>query len=234
MLRILRSVVPESHEVIVIVDDPRDESVGVVKKIKKQYPEARWVLNRIGPGAKNAFRAGLAEAKGKAVLIFAADEVGPVLAIHDMLQMLEKGCDFISCTRYAHGGRRLGGSFLGGLLSRTANRLLRTTTSVPFSDATTGIKCFRKSVVSRLSLSPGGGGWSFAFELALKAHYEGLRLGEIPIISIDRLYGGQSSFRLLPWVREYGRWFWWALCKEKSITKPISAKRLVTAGLPLR
>jgi len=43
------------------------------------------------------------------ILIFAADEVGPVLAIEDMIALIREGCDFVSCTRYAHGGRRLGG-----------------------------------------------------------------------------------------------------------------------------
>ena len=39
----------------------------------------------------------------------------------------------------------------------------------------------------------------------------GLRLGEVPIVSIDRLFGGESTFRLGPWTMEYLRWFLWGM-----------------------
>ena len=81
--------------------------------------------NTRGRGILNALRAGVEAAQGKYVLIFAADEVGPVLAIDDMIALMDAGCEFVSCTRYAHGGRRLGGSWIGGVLSRLANRLFR-------------------------------------------------------------------------------------------------------------
>jgi len=52
-------------------------------------------------------------------------------------------------------------------------------------------------------------GWAVTFEMAMKAQLAGWRLGEVPIISIDRLYGGKSTFRLGPWTGEYLRWFIW-------------------------
>ena len=128
-----------------------------------------------------------------------------MLAIEDMLWLMGHGCDFVSCTRYAHGGRRLGGSFIGGVLSRTANRLLHMFCGSKLSDATTGIKMFRKSVFDAMHLEAKPVGWAVTFEMALKAQLGGLKLGEVPIISIDRLYGGQSSFKLGPWFWEYLR-----------------------------
>ena len=44
----------------------------------------------------------------------------------------------LSCTRYARGGRRLGGSWIGGILSRIANRLFGVFSGFPLTDATTG------------------------------------------------------------------------------------------------
>jgi len=35
----------------------------------------------------------------------------------------------------------------------------------------------------------------------------------VPLVSIDRLFGGQSSFQLGPWLVEYLRWFLWGLRK---------------------
>ena len=49
------------------------------------------------------------------------------------------------------------------------------------------------------------------FEMAMKAQLAGWKLGEVPVISIDRLYGGKSTFRLGPWTGEYLRWFVWGV-----------------------
>lgn len=209
MLKMLHGMVDVPNEVLVVYDRDDDDSIPVIGSVSSAYPHVRGVLNRLGPGVVNALRAGVSESRGKYVLIFAADEVGPVLAIDDMLELMEQGCEFVSCTRYAHGGRRLGGSLVGGWLSRAANKLFHRSSGSAFSDSTTGIKMFRRDVFERLSLSSRPIGWAVAFEMSMKAELAGLRLGEVPIISIDRLYGGSSSFRLGPWVREYLRWFIW-------------------------
>src|ERR1700719_339711 len=209
MLKILRAVVELPHEVLVVYDSANDDSIPVVDEVRKIYPELRGVHNQSGNGVVNAIRAGVAASEGDVVLIFAADEVGPVLAIEDMIALIQDGCDFVSCTRYAHGGRRLGGSFIGGTLSFSANWLFHRVCGSPFTDATTGIKMFRKEIFPALKLESRPVGWAVAFEMAIKAQHVGLRLGEVPIVSIDRLYGGESTFRLGPWVTEYSRWFLW-------------------------
>lgn len=211
MLKILNAIVDVSHEVLVVVDERNDASVPVVEEIANSYARLAVVHNTRGRGILNALRAGVEAARGRYVLIFAADEVGPVLAIDDMIALMEDGCQFVSCTRYAHGGRRLGGSALGGLLSRTANRLFRVLSGCQLTDATTGIKMFRREVFDTLHLEAKPVGWAVAFEMAIKAQLAGLRFGEVPIVSIDRLYGGASTFRVGPWTVEYLRWFLWGL-----------------------
>jgi len=214
MLKILRAVVENKHEVIVIHDTPDDDSIPIVRAIQKSYPELSLVQNDLGHGVVNAIRAGVSASRGEYVLIFAADEVGPVLAIEDMISLMTDQCDFVSCTRYNHGGRRLGGSWVGGRLSRIANNLFHKFAQSPFSDATTGIKMFRRDIFLKLDLQSRPIGWAVAFEMAIKAQHAGLRLGEVPIVSIDRLYGGSSSFKLGPWFFEYLRWFLWGLCQS--------------------
>ena len=227
MLKILRSVMAAAHEVIVVHDAPDDDSIGVVQAMQTGYPELRIVHNQLGRGVVNAIRTGVSVARGEYVLIFAADEVGPVLAIEDMLALMHGGCEFVSCTRYAHGGRRLGGSLVGGALSRLANKLFHALVGSPFTDATTGIKMFRRDCFDRLNLQSRPIGWAVAFEMAIKAQHAGLKLGEVPIVSIDRLYGGESSFRLGPWVAEYSRWFVWGWRHRRAAGVPRAKTCLV-------
>ena len=211
MLRIIKTVLEYPHEVLVIHDTSDDKSIPIVREIAPSYPGLRLVHNTLGRGVINAIRAGMNEARADVVNILCADDTGPVLVVDDMLALIRAECDFVSCTRYAHGGRRLGGSILGGILSRVANRLFFWFARSPFTDATTGCKMFRKSVFGQLALEGRPIGWAFAFEMAIKAQQLNLKLGEVPLVSIDRLFGGESSFRVGPWIVEYLRWFMWGL-----------------------
>jgi glycosyltransferase involved in cell wall biosynthesis len=211
MLRIIRTVLECPHEVLVIHDTPDDRSIPIVHEAQPSYPSLRLVRNTLGQGAINAVRAGVAAARGDIVTIMCADDTGPMLVIDDMLALIREGCDFVSVTRYAHCGRRLGGSLIEALLSRTANWLFHHLVRSPFTDSTTGIKMFRRDIFEKFDLQSPPVGWAFAFEMAIKAQHLGLKLGEVPLVSIDRLFGGQSSFRLGPWTVEYLRWFFWGM-----------------------
>lgn len=228
MLKILRAVIEVPHEILIVYDSPDDDSVPVVRRLQPEYSHVKLVHNTLGRGIPNAIRAGVDAARGECILVFAVDEIGPVLAIDDMIALMDEGCDLVSCTRYAHGGRRLGGSFIEGILSRYGNRIFRILSGSDFTDATTGIKMFRKTIFDRISLEAKPVGWAIAFELAIKAQDAGMKFGEVPIVSIDRLYGGKSTFSLLPWFKEYLKWFLWGVKHLHSSTN----KQKVIVRLP--
>lgn len=220
-----------------VYDSPDDESIPVVRAMQKDYPELRGILNDKGRGVINALRAGVEGCESDIVLVFAADEVGPVLSIEAMIELMNRGCDFVTCTRYAHGGRRLGGSLIGMTLSRLANWSFRIASGCTMTDATTGIKMFRRDVFRRLDLQANPVGWAVAFEMAIKAQQLKLRIGEVPIISIDRLYGGTSSFRVFSWSREYLRWFFWGVKSLRSSGRPAPVVTIEQCGdgkVPIR
>src|SRR5256714_13566184 len=231
MLRIIHTVLEYAHEVLVIHDTVDDRSIPIVREAQSGYPGLRLVHNQMGRGVINAIRAGVAEARSDVVTILCADDTGPVLVVDDMLALVRENCDFVSCTRYSNGGRRLGGSLVGGVLSRTANWLFYRVARSPFSDATTGCKMFRKSVFDRFGLESRPIGWAFAFEMAIKAQHFGLALGEVPLVSIDRLFGGQSSFKLGPWLVEYLRWFFWGV--RKALSKRTWRRPLIRVRVPV-
>ena len=228
MLRLLNASITRPHEVVVIYDDADDPSAEVVRDMMKEAPNVRPVLNSLGRGVAYAIREGVRSARGERILIFAADEVGPVLAIEDMLDLMDEGVEFVSCTRYAHGGRRLGGSLIGHLLSRSANRLLRILSGVALTDSTTGIKMFLRRDFERLTQDTKSVGWAIAFEMAVRAQVLALKLGEVPIISIDRLFGGKSTFRLVPWIVGYMDYFVLAIRKLPRRHRPAVALRIPT------
>ena len=212
MVPIVEATLEAEHEILVVYDFPEDTSVISLEWLKTRYSNVRGVLNDQGKGVANALKKGILAAEGDVVVIMLVDEVFPIARISDMLELINKGCDFVSCTRYSLGGKRLGGSLIGGCLSRVANMAFRVASSSALTDATTGVKMFRKSVFDKINIEANTG-WAFAFEFSIKAQLLGLKIGEIPIISIDRLFGGDSTFKVGAWIREYMKWFIWGAKK---------------------
>lgn len=207
MVKVLDVVLTVPHDILVVYDHPEDTSIIVLDELRGQHPNLIAIHNQLGQGVANAVRCGIAASRADYILIFAADELGPVLGIAEMVALMDEGCDFVTCTRYGHNGRRLGGSWIGKALSTLANKLLYVVSSTALTDCTTGIKMFRRHHADMLFSNSNPVGWAFAFEMAINAQVMGLKLGEVPIVSVDRLFGGKSTFQLVSWVKAYFRQF---------------------------
>ena len=174
MVKILEATLDFPNEIIVVYDDITDNTIDVAKEMQKVFSNIKLVYNDMGRGAQNAVRKGIEVSKSEIILITAVDEIFPIMAIKEMLELIEQQeCDLVSGTRYALGGKRLGGSFVGGMLSRVANMVFRLITGHILTDATTGIKMIRKSAFENLVIESNPIGWAFVFELSIKAQLEG-------------------------------------------------------------
>src|SRR5690242_13178539 len=80
IIKMLRGVVEVPYEALVVYDNPSDDAVPAIAQMAASHPELRGVENPLGSGIINAFRAGVAAARGQYVVIFAVDDVVPVLA----------------------------------------------------------------------------------------------------------------------------------------------------------
>src|SRR3989344_7278533 len=223
MIKSLNAMVDTPHEILVIYDDPSDTTIPYVKKIKRKFNNVRLIHNQKGRGVINAIRTGIEEARGKYITILATDDTGPTIFVDTMVELMDQGCKLVSATRYAHGGRRLGGSPTGAIISKTANKILNLLTKSSLSDTTTGLKMFSKETFNKLSLQAKPIGWAFILELSLKAQQKKIKLGEVPIAAIDRVYAGKSTFKLGPWFWEYLHWFLWGIqnIDSKKVKKPL-------------
>src|SRR3989344_7046533 len=206
ILRIIQAIVKSSHEVLVVYDFPEDNSISVTQEIQKTYPEIGLVYNDKGRGAINAIKKGVEEAKGKYAITLMADDIGPIFAIDAMADLMDKGCELVSCTRYGYGGKVFGGSWIQKILSKTANKLFYFLSSSQLTDVTFGPKMFRPDFFKKITIESKRG-WAVAFELSIKAQVAGLQVGEVPITSINRFYGGKETFYLGSWLTEYLKWF---------------------------
>lgn len=115
----------------------------------------------------------------------------------------------------------LGSRYLGGrvtvvnwpvarlLLSYFANVYARTVTGVPMADLTSGYKGFRREVLEAIRLDRvESEGYAFQIEMTMRAWRRGFRIGEIPIVFVDRTQGESKMSKKI--IRE-AVWKVWKL-----------------------
>jgi dolichol-phosphate mannosyltransferase len=213
--KVINALLTVPHEIVVVHDTADDDAIEAVAALRRKFDNVFCVHNRRGRGVANAVISGVEAAHGDYVVTFAADDLGPVLALERMVRHMDAGCDFVSVTRYGFGGKCFGGTPVARLLSRWANRTFGWLSSSALTDCTMGFKMFRKDIFPQFQLNPKGAGWSFAFEMSIKAQLLGLTIGEVPIVSLNRLFDdeGTSSFSLWSWIKVYLRWYWYGARK---------------------
>jgi dolichol-phosphate mannosyltransferase len=217
MVRILNSSIKFQKEIIIVYDSENDNTINVAKDLVKEFDNVKLVKNNISKGVRFAVETGVQSSKYDIILITAVDEIFPIIAIDQMIaHMIDNNLDFISGTRYSKGGIRLGGSLIGSIFSRIANKFFQLVTNIPLSDCTTGIKMMKKKVWQSIQLESKPIGWAYSFELSIKVYLNKYKIGEYPLKSVDRLFGGSSTFRFGPWLKEYLRWFIWGVKKIKN------------------
>ena len=57
------------------------------------------------------------------------------------------------------------------------------------------------------------------FELTIKVYLNNFKIEEVPMKCVDRLFGGSSTFKPLPWIKEYLRWFFWGIKRVRRSNK---------------
>lgn len=210
-LRALRDALPPGHEVLICHDDDRDSTLPSLDALP---PEAipsnlRRVRNEGAPGPKQAIEAGMKAARAPVVVVMMADLSDDLSRVGPMVSLVEGGAAVACASRYAPGGRQIGGPWLKGLMSRTAGHLLRWLTDLPTCDPTNSFKAYSRAFLERTPIESRAG-FSLALELTVKAHLAGERVAELPATWQDRR-DGQSKFRLLRWLPGYLFWFFWGL-----------------------
>ena len=103
------------------------------------------------------------------------------------------------------------------ILSYSANLYTRIVTGLPVRDATAGFKCYRRVVLENIDLdSIHSNGYSFQIETNFKAWKKGFRIGEIPIVFIDRRAGTSKMSKHIVYE---AAWMVWKLKIQSLFSK---------------
>lgn len=206
---------------VLVVDDGSPDGTGeAAEHLAREQPQRVEVMHRTGPRGLglsylDGFRRALA---GDADLIcqMDADLSHDPQYLPEMVKAATDTYDVVLGSRYLHGISVVNWPLRRIVLSTFANWYVRTITGLMTRDATSGYRCWRREALARLDLDRFvSQRYAFVVETLFEAARLGLRIGEVPIIFIERRQGASKmSGRVLlesmvmPWrllVRQRGR-----------------------------
>jgi dolichol-phosphate mannosyltransferase len=212
-IQAIETKVHTPHVIYIVYDFDEDDTLPAVMKIRAEGVDLALLKNSAGK-VVNAIKKGLREAQEKYLLVTMADLSDDYGVVDQMVSLAEKGFDVVCGSRYARGGKQIGGPLLKKTLSRIAGLSLRYVAHVPTSDVTNSFKLYRKTMVDALKIESDGG-FEIGMEIVIKAHFAGYRVTEIPCTWQDRQQGA-SRFRILHWLPKYMKWYLFAVKKRSS------------------
>ena len=198
---------------VLVVDDASPDGTGAVADGLAAENSRVNAIHREGKqGLGSAYLAGFGwglERGYEYLLEMDSDHSHDPKYLPDLLGAVEQDLDLVIGSRYVRGVNVINWPMSRLLLSWFANKYARIVTGLPLSDSTAGFKCFRREVLEAIDFSKvGSTGYAFQIEMDFRAWKKGFRVGEVPIVFVDRVQG--ESKMSGPIVRE-AIWRVWAL-----------------------
>jgi dolichol-phosphate mannosyltransferase len=179
---------------MMIVDDASPDGTGeIADRLGREYPGRIEVLHRTGPrGLGRSYIEGLQRAVTQDVdLICQMDADLSHNPDHlPALAAAAAGHDVVIGSRYLNGVSVVNWPLHRIFLSAFANRYIRAVTQLTPRDCTSGFRCWRREALARLPLrGMVSDGYAFLVEMLYEAQRCGCRIGEVPIIFVERAQG---------------------------------------------
>ena len=179
---------------VLVVDDGSPDGTGAVADgLAAAHPGRVEVLHRTGVrGLGRSYVDGLQHAlRTDAALIFQMDadlshnpEYLPALAA------AAQQYDVVIGSRYLQGVSVVNWPLHRIFLSAFANRYIKAVTRLSPSDCTSGYRCWRREALMTIPLDRVfSDGYAFLVEMLFRASRAGCRIGEVPIIFVERRVG---------------------------------------------
>lgn len=193
----------DNLDILVVDDDSPDGTGNYVEELSKENTRIKLIRRRKKLGLGTAYIAGFKYALQndyEHIFEMDADYSHDPKEIKNFLEAA-KQFDLVLGSRYVRGVNVINWPMRRLLLSYFANKYTRFITGMPIQDATGGFKCFSRKVLESINLDNiKSNGYAFQIEMTFKAWKKGFKVGEIPIIFVDRVKGRSKMSKKI--VRE--------------------------------
>ena len=201
---------PFPYEVLVVDDQSPDGTGAIADGLAQQYPGRLHVLHRtgkrgLGLSYLDGFRWAL-EHQADLVCQMDADLSHDPKYLPDLVQAA-RTYDLVLGSRYLNGISVINWPLRRILLSWFANRYVRAITGLTTCDTTSGFRCWRRDALAKLRVERFiSQRYAFTVETVFEVARHGGRVGEVPIIFVERRVGASKmsgpvllESMLMPW-----------------------------------
>jgi dolichol-phosphate mannosyltransferase len=192
---LVRAVLAYDGYRILIVDDGSPDGTGhVADALANEYSGRMEVMHRTGPrGLGRSYIDGLRHALQMPDVDLICQMDADLSHNPEYLPALTARADtadVVIGSRYLHGVSVVNWPLHRIFLSTFANRYIRAVTRLSPSDCTSGFRCWRRQALAALRLDAMvSDGYAFLVEMLYEAARNGCRIGEVPIIFVERRVG---------------------------------------------
>ncbi|MHB2150730.1 glycosyltransferase family 2 protein [Calditrichota bacterium LG25] len=166
-------------ELIFIDDGSTDDSINRLLESKKKHPEIKIVRFRKNFGKSTALSEGFDRARGEIVITMDADLQDDPAEIPNLLKKLDEGYDLVSGWK-----KKRHDPITKTVPSKLFNFTTRLLTGIKIHDFNCGLKAYRKEVIRAIPIYG-----ELHRYLPVLAHWQGFRVGEIPVKHHARKFG---------------------------------------------
>lgn len=201
-----------TYQVLIVDDQSPDGTGAAIDELALRHPGRVEALHRTG-------KRGLGRSYVDALSLAVTRDVDIVCQMdadfsHDpaylptlVAAIGARDLDLVIGSRYLHGVSVVNWPLRRLILSTFANRYVRAVTGLPARDCTSGYRVWRREVLARLPLRRFvSDGYAFLVEMLYEAMGAGCRIGEEPIIYVERREGQSKMSKgvifesvLMPW-----------------------------------
>lgn len=184
--------------VLVVDDDSPDGTADVVERLRENYPRLHLFRRTGERGLGHAYTAGMLHGLDNGFQIIGtmdADLSHDPIHLPAMRALLQEN-DVVIGSRYVRDGGTVNWTIRRILLSWTANMFAAALLQIPAHDITSGYRLYRRHALEWIrNTEVKSTGYSFLGELLYRAHRDGARIAEHPIVFHDRTMGVSKLHR---------------------------------------
>jgi dolichyl-phosphate beta-glucosyltransferase len=171
-----------SHEVIVVDDGSRDDTVAAVERLNAGGAGIRLVRHQVNLGKGAAVRTGVLASKGEIVLFTDADLSTPISDAEPLISAIEAGADVAIGSRAIDRGLvEVHQPIYRETMGRVFNLFVQALLLPGLHDTQCGFKAFRGDAGRELFGAMVSRGFEFDPEVLYRARRRGLVIREIPV-----------------------------------------------------
>jgi dolichol-phosphate mannosyltransferase len=180
---------------ILVVDDGSPDGTGqVADELARQYPGRLEVMHRTGArGLGRSYVDGLQHAlrqEGVDVICQMDADLSHDPQYLPAMAAATAAHDVVIGSRYLQGISVVNWPLHRIILSTFANRYIRAVARLSPRDCTSGFRCWRRDALAQMPIGAMvSDGYAFLVEMLFEADRHGFRIGEVPIIFVERKQG---------------------------------------------